>query len=798
MSSKLIQAIKGLTREGISKLSDAATRFDDWQNQVTGFGTTADKTTYTSFVGSLRLPDQQLSNLYHGDDLAARMIDIVPDELLREGFTVDTGDVGLNAELSEQLDALSLDGKLADGWRWGRLYGGAALVLGADDGRSASTPLIPERAKSLAFAHVIDRRYLWPLTYYREPTHPKLGQPETYMVSASSAHTDESHAIVHESRLVLFGGATTGILEREQNNSWDHSVLQRALQPLAAFNTGWKSVELLLTDANQAVFKMSGLAEVLGAGGEEVMKKRMQMIDLCRSVMRAMVVDAGGEDGTAKEEFTRQSVSFADIPQTLDKFMLRLAAAVQIPVTILMGQSPAGMSATGDSDFRWFYDRIRSEQTRKLSPKIRRIIKVMLATKAFSAKAERVDVKFPALWTETPSVQATTRKTLLEGDAIATTNGFLVASEVATKRFGEPNGFDSEIQLTDEGKAARDAELKGDLEDLSKPPDEREPPPDDGGGFGGGGFGRSDADDQPRDDDGRFASGDGGGSGGAGKGGSGSPAAPKLEHLEAHHEEVSRQLERAEIALDKATERVDNSTERLDEAKSELDDAREEHESLQAEAHAEEQARAAATKDLADSEREHHESETKARALGEAKVSELKQAETEARTAAKDRNGTDESRAAALEKANDLRDERRSIEKELKKPDKIGPILAQAREAAEKGDFKTVAKLESKFDRATPLKANLANNTTVEGLPDEASFGGASLLQVDHTSTAIRDAAAAKAAAAKAERRVAIREKALKHNERKLAEATKQHAELTQKEAAASDAISNYEEPEEE
>jgi len=310
------------------------------------------------------------------------------------------------------------------------------------------------------------------------------------MVSAASSHAEgQGYAVVHESGLVLFGGATTGSREREQNNSWDHSVLQRAVQPLAAFNTGWKAVELLLTDANQAVFKMSGLAEVLGAGGEEVMKKRMQMVDLCRSVMRAMVVDAGGEDGTAKEDFTRQSVSFSDIPATLDKFMLRLAAAVQIPVTILMGQSPAGMSATGDSDFRWFYDRIRSEQTRKLSPKIRRIVKVMLQTKQFNTKPEHVEIKFPPLWTETPLATAQTQKTILEGDAVASTNGFLVAAEIATKRFGEANGFDSEILLTEDGKAARESELKGDLEDLSKPPYEREPPPAEAGGGFGGGFG---------------------------------------------------------------------------------------------------------------------------------------------------------------------------------------------------------------------------------------------------------------------------------------------------------------------
>ncbi len=39
-----------------------------------------------------------------------------------------------------------------------------------------------------------------------------------------------------------------------------------------------------------------------------------------------------------------------------------------MPVTILMGQSPAGMNATGESDFRWHYDRIKSRQTLHIAP----------------------------------------------------------------------------------------------------------------------------------------------------------------------------------------------------------------------------------------------------------------------------------------------------------------------------------------------------------------------------------------------------------------------------------------------
>ena len=430
-----------------------------WTNEVTGQGTTRDKTAYTAFSLPLRLTDVELANLYHGDDLAARMVDIVPDEMLREGFKVDVGDPSQNAQLADTLDALSVRQKLADGIRWGRLFGGGALLIGADDGRSAAAPLIPEKARAVSYLYELDKRFMWPLTFYGEPGHPKLGQPETYLISATSAYVPVASSIVHESRLLLFGGAHTGIQERQTNLGWDHSVLQRAYEAMRGFNTGWKAVEILLTDGNQAVFKMQGLAEAISADGTSVLQERLKVIDLFRSVMRALVIDAGDPTtGEGAEDFTRQNVQFAGIADLLDRFVLRLSAAVQIPVTILMGQSPAGMDATGDSDFRWFYDRIRSYQNLDLAPQIRRLVRVILRTKRGAGQAQKIDVTFPALWKESPKDEATRRATNATGDAAYVNAGILQPEEVALARFGG-GGYGEEITLTPEAIKAREAIL---------------------------------------------------------------------------------------------------------------------------------------------------------------------------------------------------------------------------------------------------------------------------------------------------------------------------------------------------
>lgn len=434
-------------------------RFDDWINPVTGMGTSRDKTTYGYVDRSRLLTDDELSALYHFDDMAARMVDVVPQEMLREPFDVETGDAKTDTAVAEKFEALGVRGKLAEGVRWGRCYGGGALILGADDGREAHEPLNLNAVRDLTFLYAVDRRLLWPVTYYTDPEDPRVGEPETYSVTTINGMAS-STSVIHESRLVIFRGAPTGARERLALASWDLSVLQRAFDVLRQFNTGWKAVETLMTDGNQTVFKMSGLAQAINApDGMRLLQERIKVMDMYRSFVRAIVIDADG-----KEDMQRQAPNFAGIPDVLEKFMLRLAAAVQIPVTILMGQSPAGLNATGDNDFRWFYDRIRAEQNTMLAPKIRRIADVWLYSQSGPwwrqdrTARKPVNVKFASLWAETPLALAQREQAIATRDKLYVDAEVLLPEEVALQRF-RPEGFANEIQLEGPAVAARKAAL---------------------------------------------------------------------------------------------------------------------------------------------------------------------------------------------------------------------------------------------------------------------------------------------------------------------------------------------------
>jgi hypothetical protein len=123
----------------------------------------------------------------------------------------------------------------------------------------------------------------------------------------------------------------------------------------------------------------------------------------------------------------------------LDRFALRLATAARMPVSLLLGQSPAGLQATGDSDIRFFYDAIKSNQQTSLRPRVEYLLRVLwgAADGPTSGKQpENWSFDFNDLWQLTDEQKATVRKTQAETDALYMQWDVLTPDEVAISRFG--------------------------------------------------------------------------------------------------------------------------------------------------------------------------------------------------------------------------------------------------------------------------------------------------------------------------------------------------------------------------
>lgn len=443
-------------------LAAAMTRFDSWVNALTRVGLDYGKNAFT-FVNNGRLTDQMLEDLYNGDPYAATICHVFPDESIRQGFALKLGSPEVETATKEALDGLGGVEKLAESWTWARCFGGGVVFVGADDGQDPAEPLREDAIRAVRFLTVLDKRELMPQRWYTDPLDARFGTPKTYRFAVSGGGGGTDTREVHQTRLIRFDGARTTRRERARNNGWGLSELQRTFTALQQFNGAYASSATLLQEASQGVLSIKNLYRLLAQDKDDTLKKRFEAMDMARSIGRSVLIDADGE------KYERiESGAFSGLPDTVDRFMFMLAGASRIPVTILMGQAPAGLNATGDSDVRTFYDRTRTMQISTLKPRLLRLVRLFLLAKEGPCDGRlppNLNVEFAKLYQMTPKEEAELRKLVADTDGVNIERGIVTAEEVAVNRFRK-DGWSMETQIDLE---ARKAAMEADASDPTAP-----------------------------------------------------------------------------------------------------------------------------------------------------------------------------------------------------------------------------------------------------------------------------------------------------------------------------------------
>lgn len=448
-------------------MSDSTPRLDGWENAYTGIGILGRDKRLGSALSAEGIPQEQAEELWRGDDIIARIIETLPNEMLRAGHCPKVeGDKDLTEAMESEADRLNLGEQARRALYYARAFGGAGILLGADDGsKDLSLPLATDRIKSFDWLNVLTPRELQPVSYYADPRKPRYGEIAVWRIVPVDAPPDSKHTgempLVHGSRIIRVGGASTtrGASLRGIHPGWDDSILVRILQVVTDFQEAWAGASILLRDFAPPVLKIKGLAKILASASGDALTERAKAVELSRSIARTLILDS-------EEEYSRQTVNVTGLAELLEKLMLRLAAAAQMPVSLLMGQTPAGLGATGQADTRWFYDQVSAAQDRQLEPVFRRFYEVAFSNRSGPAKGkipENWEIVFPPLWQMTELEQAQVRETQARTDAIYLEAQVVTPQEIAKSRFGG-DGYSTTTQidadLRDELLADADLQLK--------------------------------------------------------------------------------------------------------------------------------------------------------------------------------------------------------------------------------------------------------------------------------------------------------------------------------------------------
>lgn len=390
-------------------------REDGYVNLLNKYGTKQDNSEAYKFEREPVIPDMQLTGLYEGNGLFSKIIDTPAEEALKHGFDLNLKSDELNAFVEDALDDLEWEEKAATAIKWARLYGGALIVMLIDDGRGLEEPVDWEHIRSIDELRVYERSIVQPdyASLYQQDYGgkgvgnrvSKFGQPEYYYVSSIYGSFK-----VHESRCLVF---RNGVLPEQTSNAtylfWgmpEYVRIRRALRETVTAHTD--SVKLLERSV-QAIYSMKGLASLLTTDdGENQVLKRLQLVDTSRGLLNSIAIDSEGE------QYDFKTFQFSGVKDVIDATCNMLSALTNIPQTILFGRSPAGMNATGDSDFESYYNFVEKIQRLMLKRNLRTLLDVVFRAGIASGDVtEEPDYKleFNPLWSLSDTERATVDQT---------------------------------------------------------------------------------------------------------------------------------------------------------------------------------------------------------------------------------------------------------------------------------------------------------------------------------------------------------------------------------------------------
>lgn len=387
-------------------------RADGYKNLMNKYGTQDDVSEQYRFESDEPVTDIELTLNYEENGLFAKIIDVPADDAVSSGFSYGVNDADLENFINESLDELDFEEKASTAIKWSRLYGGALMVMIIDDGKELEEAVDWDNIRGIDELLVFERSLITPdynSIYNQNPQNrkwSKFGMPEFYEISSVYGKTFK----VHESRCLLFKNGTlpqsSSRTEYRFFGMPEYVRIHKAVQEtMTSHGNGVK----LLDRAVQAIYKINNLANLLETdGGEDIVLRRLRIIDMAKGIINSVAIDANGED------YDYKSVTFAGIKDIIDSTCNMLSAVTNIPQTKLFGRSPAGENSTGESDMENYYTFVGKIQKLNLKRNMGTLIDIILTAGKYKGKYEEIPkykLGFKPLWSLSETEQANVDQT---------------------------------------------------------------------------------------------------------------------------------------------------------------------------------------------------------------------------------------------------------------------------------------------------------------------------------------------------------------------------------------------------
>lgn len=362
---------------------------DTLTNLVSGMSVLGQDKAYSNQYSLTIIDPLQLENAYRSDWIAGKAVDIPAEDATSEWRAWNaTQDQITLLEKCEQ--DLGVQRKVESALKKARLYGGGAIVIGIKGQEDVTQPINLDLIKQgdLIYLHDVSK---WELTAGDidwDLGSQYFGRPRCYRLS--TGNTIELD--IHPSRVAHFNGRELPSRKTAGYDGWGDSIIQRIDDAVKHAAIPQQQIATLMMESNVDIIKVPNfMANVATDQYNKKLISRFQLAAVAKSINRALILDK-------EEEWTKLSPNFSGLKDLAMMYVEIASGACDMPATRMLGKSPDGLNATGQSDLENYYKMIGNVQKNKISPALRLLDECIIRS-ALGSRPPEVHYTWRPLWT---------------------------------------------------------------------------------------------------------------------------------------------------------------------------------------------------------------------------------------------------------------------------------------------------------------------------------------------------------------------------------------------------------------
>lgn len=279
-------------------------------------------------------------------------------------------------------------------------------------------------------------------------------KPRTWWVLGQEVHHTRLLRLVANEVPVLLKPSYNFLGMAQAQILWDYVMHFQNVRIASQRLLGKFSLTVMKTDMANILTQQAGTSEL---------DKRIALLVQHRSNDGVQVIDKEAED------IVKLETPISGVTDVVRQSLEILAAMNRTPAVKLLGISPSGFNATGESDIRNYYDHILSQQEKVLRPALQTVLKI-LQIRLFGSVDESITFDFSALSEADNAAIANTQKTRADTMAVLIDRSIVSQEECRRVLADDPDSGFADI----------------DVDEVPEPPAEGELGPENMAGFAGG------------------------------------------------------------------------------------------------------------------------------------------------------------------------------------------------------------------------------------------------------------------------------------------------------------------------